>query len=66
MSFWIEEEYGHPRLIIRSNKTLMPYLVILVPDDIDTDDLTEFLLDHLPGEELHEPFLQQVLERFGF
>ena len=64
-SFWVEEEYGPRRLLLKSTKYLMPYVVILLPEDIDTEVLTEYLLQHILGEELHEPFLQQLMERFG-
>jgi hypothetical protein len=64
-SFWVEKIHHTPKIIIVSKKFFMP--VIIVPFvDHDEDTVRDFLLDHLPEVEHHEPFLHVVAERLGF
>jgi len=66
-SFWVEEEIDTPRILIKSNKTFAPLLVILIePDQVSGDIVHDFLLNHLDEEEHQEPLFQKVLERVGF
>jgi len=65
-SFWIDGEHPHPRILVRSEKMLMPIIIVPLPEDIDEDDIRTVLLDHLP-EEFHDiPFVERVLEYIGF
>jgi len=66
-SFWVIDEEINDRIVIRSQKMLMPYLII--PFDstkTDPDEIRDYLLEYLDEEEMQEPFLQQVMERLGF
>ncbi len=64
-SFWIEENTTPPKIIIQSEKTFMPYLILSL-EDTDTDNVRIFLLEHLKEEELTEPLSQKVMEYLGF
>lgn len=66
-SFWVEDEHIHDKIIIKSQKFLMPYIIL--PYDstkIDPDDIRNYLLEYMDEEEMEEPVLQQVMENLGF
>lgn len=66
-SFWVIDEEVDDRIIIRSQKMLMPYIVI--PFDstkTDPDEIRDYLLEYLDEEEMDEPVLQKLMERLGF
>lgn len=64
-SFWIDTEHSHPKIILKSQKMFMP-LIIIPLGVIDVDNLHDNLSKHLT-ENMHElPFIEKVLEYFGF
>jgi len=66
-AFWIDETRpGDNVLILDTQKTLMPHLIIKIPDSVSTNDVQDYLLDYLPEEELYEPAAQRIAEVFGF
>ena len=66
VAFWIEDRTeNHPLLIIDSSRFLTPHLLIPL-EDVDADAVREYLLKHLPEEELSEPLGQRLAEFFGF
>lgn len=66
-SFWIEH-HDFPRLLIKINRVVMPHVIIPVGDldDVEKEELREYLRTKLPEEEQTEPLLEQIMERFGF
>jgi hypothetical protein len=64
-SFWIPHDEFPPKLIVKSRKTFMPYIIILI-DEIDPEDVREIMLKYIAETEHHEPFLKHVLEWLGF
>ncbi|MBI2096283.1 MAG: hypothetical protein HYT43_01455 [Candidatus Taylorbacteria bacterium] len=69
-SFWVEETAanpaGQPELLIRSEKLIMPLLVISIPKYVNSLYVRELLRLRLPEEELSEPLSQKVMEYLGF
>ena len=67
-SFWIEEfEHRSSRVLVKSKKIFMPYIVMPLSPDIDPEEIRHFLLDHGIAEiEHHEPIIQQIFEYLGF
>ncbi|PIP73049.1 MAG: hypothetical protein COW88_03200 [Candidatus Lloydbacteria bacterium CG22_combo_CG10-13_8_21_14_all_47_15] len=64
-SFGILEKTSGPVLMLKSEKTFMPFISIPL-GDTDTEDIRDFLLDYLP-EETHDESLSEVLmEYLGF
>ncbi|MEY2641158.1 MAG: hypothetical protein RL150_551 [Candidatus Parcubacteria bacterium] len=66
-SFWVIDEAVHDRIILRSQKLFMPYIII--PFDstkTDPDEIRDYLLEYLDEEEMEEPVLNQIMERLGF
>jgi len=60
-----EEDPRGPQLLIKSEKRLMPLIVMPLPPD-HIDEIEDILKEKLEEEELMEPFLVKVLELFGF
>lgn len=64
-SFWIEADQAYPKILLKSLKTFMPYLVIHI-EEVDPEKVREILLKYIAETEHHEPLTQKLLERFGF
>ena len=64
-SFWIETREMHPKILIKSEKIFMPFIVIFI-EGIEIEKVHEMLSRHLPEEEHTEPFLEKLLIYFGF
>lgn len=63
-TFWISEDEP-PHLLVRSQKTFLPLLVIPL-GNADSMLIRETLLEFILEEELQEPFTQKIMERLGF
>ena len=66
-SFWVIDEEINDRIILKSQKFLMPFIVI--PYDsmkTDPDDIRNYLLEYIDEEEMDEPVTQKIMERLGF
>jgi len=64
-SFWVEQNDPRPKLIVKSKKLLMPF-IILPLGDTDPQDIREFMSGFLKEEEHREPAFQKIMEHFGF
>lgn len=66
-SFWLEHN-EHPRLLIKSDRTLMPHIVILVEhlEEEEKNNIRNFLSTKIPEVEQTEPLLEQIMEYLGF
>lgn len=66
-SFWVADhhEFAEPKLIIKSAKVIMPYIVIPIKD-VDPDDVHSFLQTVIAEEEHHEPLAHKIMEYLGF
>jgi hypothetical protein len=67
-SFWVEDNrhINRPsKLIIKSRKIIVPLIAIPL-DDVNPEDVRDFLLDHLLEDHHIEPLGQKLLEYFGF
>lgn len=64
-SFWIPHDEMPSKIIVKSRKTFMPYIIIFI-DEIDPEIVREVLLKYIAETEHHEHFLHKLLERWGF
>ena len=65
-TFWIDTDHPHKKIILQSEKLLMPLIIIPLGQDIDVEDLHEKLSIFL-SEQYHElPFVERLLEYLGF
>ncbi len=64
-SFWIEANANPAKLIIKSHKTFMPFLMIYI-EEVDPEQVRDILLNYISETEHHEPISQKIFEMFGF
>lgn len=64
-SFWIDAHEEPPKILIKSLKTFMPFIVVYI-NEVDRETVRDILLDYIAETEHHEPITQKILERFGF
>ncbi|MEK7118822.1 MAG: hypothetical protein AAB869_04385 [Patescibacteria group bacterium] len=64
--FAIVEYSTERKLLLESNRHLMPLIVIPVSDGINHDELHDLLAQYLPDKELHESLPHLLFERLGF
>lgn len=65
-SFWIDIEHSHPKIILRSQKLLMPLIVVPISEEVDPMELRENLIRFIPEEYHSLPFVERLLEYLGF
>jgi hypothetical protein len=65
-SFWIDELNGEKRLIIKSDKTFMPIMVLPFEDDETGEEIHDLFSQILEEEEIHESFAHKIMDRLGF
>lgn len=65
-SYWIDTEHSHPKIILRSEKLLMPLIIVPLGDNADPEKLDE-LLEQFMEKEYHSlPIVEKILEYLGF
>lgn len=65
-SFWMEELNGEKRLLIKSDKTFLPLMVIPFEEDETGEMIYEILSEILEEQQLHESLAHKVMDRLGF
>lgn len=64
-SFWVETRDGYPRLLLKTQKMFMPFVVIHIEDE-DPEVIRGVLEGRLKEEEHSEPILEKFLIYLGF
>ena len=64
-SFWIDAHERPSKILIKSHKTFMPYIIIHI-EEVDPEEVREILLNYIAETEHVEPLSQKILERLGF
>ncbi|MDB5194721.1 MAG: protein of unknown function with transrane region [Parcubacteria group bacterium] len=64
-SFWVDEEHSHPKIILRSQKTFVP-LIIIPLGQMDGEHVREMLVKEIPEAFLSPSLVEKILEYFGF
>jgi hypothetical protein len=64
-SFWVDEHHPLPRIILKSQKTLMPHIIVSMADPEHADEVREFLVEYLPEVQHQESFAHHIMERLG-
>jgi len=65
-SFWINPHSYPPKIILKSQKTFMPFLNIHIGPDVDPESVREVLLTYIAETEHEEPLTIRLMERLGF
>lgn len=64
-SFWVDD-LTNPKIILKSEKLFMTYIIIPFPDDEDPEEVRDYLGYYLEEEEMYEPFSHKLMEYLGF
>ena len=64
-SFWIETRGTEPKIILKSKKAVMPYIIIPLHED-SVDEVANVLSQFIEEKELQEPASHKVMEYLGF
>jgi len=64
-SFWVQEEPFEEKLLIQSNKILMP-LISIPLGKVDIVKIKNILIENLEEEEIEEPLSHKIMESLGF
>ncbi len=64
-SFWIEDEGTHPKILLKSKKLIMPYVIVPL-GEVSPDEIHPYLASRLKEAKMSEPLTQRVLEYLGF
>ncbi len=64
-SFWVEDRDHNPRILFKSKKLLMPFIIIPL-GSVMPDTARAYLEQYLKEEEHLEPLLQKIMEYLGF
>lgn len=64
-SFWINAHERPPKILLKSRKTFMPYIVIYI-EQVDPEVVREIILKYITETEHHEPLSQKIMEGLGF
>jgi hypothetical protein len=64
-SFWIPHDEFPAKIILKSRKLLMPYIIMYI-DEVDPEDVRATLLKYIAETEHREHLLKRLLERLGF
>jgi hypothetical protein len=66
-SFWVEEHHHIPKILLKSQRLVMPFISIPLDDDeIPADEVRSYLIQHLPEVFHGETIFEKILERLGF
>ena len=64
-SFWVETRNNDPKIILKSKKAIMPFIIIPLHED-SVDEVSAVLREFLEEVELAEPASHKVMEYLGF
>lgn len=64
-AFGVDDDDEPAKLILRSRKLLMPYIIIPLYD-VNIHTIETLLYRHIDQEELFEPILEKLFDRLGF
>jgi hypothetical protein len=69
-SFWIVEDDDMEnipnQILIKSQKPLLPLIIIPMPDEVDPEELKDYMLGYIDEEEITEPLSHRLMEYLGF
>ena len=64
-SFWIETREHKHKIVLKSHKTLMPFIVVYI-EEVPAEKIHSVLSRYLKEEEHVEPFLEKLMVYLGF
>jgi hypothetical protein len=64
-SFWVDEHSKQPKILLKSQKLIMPYIVIPI-EEVNPEQVRETLSEYLPEVFHTESNLHKLFEYLGF
>ncbi|MEK7514504.1 MAG: hypothetical protein AAB587_01660 [Patescibacteria group bacterium] len=64
-SFWVEEDPAYPRILLKSKKFFLPLISVSI-ENMPTDIVRQYLLEHIPEKEIHESIFETLFNYLGF
>ncbi len=64
-SFWVNDEEHPPALLLKSKRFFLPLIVVRL-EDMNVDEVHNYLDRFLHAEKLQEPLFQKIMEYLGF
>ncbi len=64
-SFWVDEKTLPNKVFLKSQKLLMPHIIIPIAG-VPAEDVRDTLLEYLDEEEVHITISDRIVELFGF
>ncbi|NCS98726.1 hypothetical protein GW764_00915 [Candidatus Parcubacteria bacterium] len=61
-----EDGYERDRILIKSNKFFMPLIIMPIGNEVEVDEVRDFLLEYLDEEEMREPPTYYIMSKIGF
>ncbi|MEA1929500.1 MAG: hypothetical protein U9M92_01240 [Patescibacteria group bacterium] len=66
-TFWVLDVPGRPRkIIITSKKIFLPHIVFPLHDEMDSEEVRDFLAQYLPEGRVEESAADKLSDYFGF
>lgn len=66
-SFYVIQEAENPKLLLKSEKVMMPLITIPISGvGVKLQEIVDYLGNHLAEEEMHEPISQKIAGLLGF
>lgn len=65
-SFWIDIEHSHPKILLSSEKLLMPLIIVPLSEEVDLENLHQKLASNLKEKPHSLPFVEKAIEYLGF
>lgn len=64
--FAIEEHFMGNKLLIETNRAIVPLISLPLPDTLDTEGLHQLLKTKIKEKDLREPTAHRIIENIGF
>ncbi len=65
-SFWVSDEYHKRKIIVESDRLVLPHLIVPLPPNIDDEEAREYLLQYLPEMRHEESLIDLLADYLGF
>ena len=63
--FCIDENFGLPKLLVKSKKTFATLIIAPIGDDVDIEKVQKYLSIFIKEEELQEPLSHKIVDFLG-
>lgn len=65
-TFWIDLEHSHPKILLGSEKLLMPLIIVPLGEEVDPESIHDALSEFIEEEYHSLPFVEKIIEYLGF